>query len=98
MWKKAIQVPSAGIPDLAKSETDCIRIAPSVGADNALILIDERAGRAVAAERGMRIAGTAAIIGLARKRRLIDSAEARFERLHATGFRIGAAVIQAVLR
>ncbi len=98
VWKKAIRVPSAGIPDLDEGETDCIHIALSVGADNALILIDERAGRAVAAERGIRIAGTAAVIGLARKRRLIDSAKARFERLHATDFRISAAVIQAVLR
>ena len=86
------------IPDLDEGETDCIRAALSVGADNALILIDERAGRAVAAERGIRIAGTAAIIGLAKKHRLIDSAKARFARLHETDFRISASVIQAVLR
>ena len=44
------------------------------------------------------MAGTAAVIGLAKKRGLIDSAKGRFERLHATDFRISAAVIQAVLR
>jgi len=73
-------------------------MALSAGADNALILMDERAGRAVATELGMRVAGTAAVIGLAKKRRLIDSARSRFERLHSTDFRISAAVIQAVLR
>ena len=97
-WKKAIPLPQVDIPDLDEGETDCIRVALSVGADNALILIDERAGRAVAPERGIRIAGTAAIIGLAKKHRLIDSAKARFARLHETCFRISASVIQAVLR
>jgi predicted nucleic acid-binding protein len=53
---------------------------------------------AVAAERGITIAGTAALIGLAKKRRLIKSAKDRFERLHASDFRISVAVIQAVLR
>jgi len=40
----------------------------------ALLLIDERAGRAVARELGLSVAGTAAVIGLARQRGLIASA------------------------
>lgn len=98
IWKKVIPAPAVPLPDLDEGETDCIHIALSLGADNALILMDERAGRAVATERGIRVAGTAAVIGLAKKRGLIDSAKGRFERLHATDFRISAAVIQAVLR
>jgi predicted nucleic acid-binding protein len=43
------------------------------------------------------LAGTAAVIGLARQRRLIDSARAVFAELHANDFRIAPAVIQAVL-
>lgn len=97
VWRKAIPAAPGDVPDLDAGETDCIRMALSVGADNALILMDERAGRAVATEFGIRVAGTAAVIGLARKRRLIDSARSRFERLHNTDFRISAAVIQAVL-
>ncbi len=98
VWKKTIASPKVALPDLDEGETDCIRIALSLAVGNALILMDERAGRAVATERGIRVAGTAAVIGLAKKRRLIDSAKGRFERLHASDFRISAAVIQAVLR
>ena len=98
VWKKTIPLPPAEIPDLDEGETDCIRLALSVGAANALILMDERAGRAVAMERGISITGTAAVISLAKRRGLIASAKAQFERLHATDFRISAAVIQATLR
>lgn len=98
VWKKTIALPTVPLRDLDEGETDCIHIAHSLGDGSALILMDERAGRAVATEFGIRVAGTAAVIGLAKKRGLIDSAKARFERLHATDFRISAAVIQAVLR
>jgi predicted nucleic acid-binding protein len=40
-------------------------------ASQVLLLIDEREGRALARELGLRLAGTAAVIGLARQRRLI---------------------------
>ena len=39
----------------------------------------------------------AAVIAMARQRRLIDSARAVFAELHANDFRIAPAVIQAVL-
>lgn len=97
-WKKSIPEPATAIADLDVGETDCIRIALSVTQGSALILMDERAGRAVATECGIRIAGTAALIGLAKKRRLIKSAKDRFERLHASDFRISVAIIQAALR
>ena len=98
LWKKTISVPAVPLPDLDEGETDCILIALSLGLDNALILMDERAGRAVATEVGVGVADTAAVIGFAKKQGLIDSAKGRFERLHATDFRISATVIQAVLR
>ncbi len=98
LWNKAIPPVSAAFADLDAGETECIRIALALGAGNALLLMDERAGRALAAELGIALAGTAAVIGLAKKRGLIDSAKARFERLHGSDFRITAAVIQAVLR
>ncbi len=63
----------------------------------ALLLIDGRAGRAVAQELGITVAGTAAVIGLARQRGLIASARDVFAALHASDFRIAPAVIQAVL-
>ena len=61
------------------------------------MLIDERSGRAVAQDLGLRVAGTAAVIGMARQRGLISSARQVFAALHASNFRIAPAVIKVVL-
>jgi predicted nucleic acid-binding protein len=98
VWRKAPSAAAVDLGDLDEGETDCIRIALSEGAAQVLLLMDERAGRAIAQELGIPVAGTAAVIGLAKKRGLIPSARASFERLHGSDFRISAAVIQAVLR
>lgn len=82
--------------DLDAGETDCINLALSQ-ADKALLIMDERAGRAVAKEKGLRITGTAAIIGLAKKQGLLASARDTFEVLHNSDFRISATVIKLVL-
>ncbi len=82
--------------DLDAGETDCINIALSHSA-KVLLIMDERAGRAVAKEKGLRVTGTAAIIGLAKKQDLIPSARAAFERLHNSDFRISATVINLIL-
>jgi predicted nucleic acid-binding protein len=82
--------------DLDAGETDCINLGLS-HVDGALMIMDERAGRAVAKEKGLRVIGTAAIIGLAKKQGLIPSARAVFEALHNSDFRISAAVISQVL-
>ena len=78
------------LPDLDEGETACIRIAHARAArgDEVLLLIDERAGRAIAMEQGLRIAGTAAVIGMAKSAGLIPSAKAAFTRLHDSNFRI----------
>lgn len=85
------------LPDLDEGEAACIRIALAQGA-TALLLMDERAGRAVAQEHGLQVAGTAAVIGMAKKRGLLVSARHVFERLHQSDFRISAQVITTVLR
>ena len=85
------------LPDLDEGEAACIRIALAHGAE-ALLLMDERAGRALALEHGLRVAGTAAVIGMAKSRGLIPSAKQVFERLHASDFRISAEVIRTVLQ
>jgi predicted nucleic acid-binding protein len=82
--------------DLDAGETDCINIGLSAP-DQVLLIMDERAGRAVAKEKGLRVIGTAAIIGLAKKQGLIPSARAAFEMLHNSDFRISAAVINQIL-
>ncbi|MFT4103353.1 MAG: DUF3368 domain-containing protein [Burkholderiaceae bacterium] len=85
------------LPDLDEGEAACIRVALAQAAP-ALLLIDERAGRALATERGLRVAGTAAVIGMAKSRGLVHSAREVFARLHASDFRISATVIETVLR
>ena len=90
-----------GLPDLDEGEAACIRIALAHVREQrgpALLLMDERAGRAIAMAHGLRVAGTAAVIGMARSRGLIASAREVFARLHASDFRISAAVIETVLR
>jgi hypothetical protein len=84
------------LPDLDEGEAASIRLALAAP-EQALLLIDERSGRAVAQELGLSIAGTAAVIGIARQRNLIPSARAVFAQLHGSDFRIAPAVIKAVL-
>ena len=92
----AIATTEPALPDLDEGEASSIRLALSRNGP-ALLLIDERSGRAVAQELGLSVAGTAAVIGLARQRGLIPSARQVFAALHASDFRIAPAVIQAVL-
>lgn len=60
--------------------------------------MDERAGRAVAEAFGLKVTGTAAVIGMAKTRGWIASAHETFARLHAAEFRVAAAVVNEVLR
>jgi predicted nucleic acid-binding protein len=85
------------LPDLDEGEAACIRLGLAC-AGPTLLLMDERAGRAVAQERGLQVAGTAAVIGMARLRGLVPAATPVLERLHRSDFRISAEVIRVVLR
>lgn len=84
------------IPQLDEGEAACIRLALRHDGPT-LILMDERAGRAVASEYGIQVAGTAAVIGQAKQRGLIPSARAVFEELQRGDFRLSREVIQTVL-
>jgi predicted nucleic acid-binding protein len=85
------------LPDLDEGEAACIRIALSEPGPM-LLLMDERAGRALARELGLQVTGTAAIVGMAKTRGLIDSAREVFARLHDAEFRVAAPVIREILR
>ncbi len=65
--------------------------------DAVLLIIDEQTGRAAAKTLGLTIAGTAAVIGMAKQRGLIPSARAVFDALLKTDFRISADIIRQVL-
>jgi len=78
--------------------TDASPLIALAQATPTLLLMDERAGRALASEHGLRVAGTAAVIGMAKSRGLVPSAREVFARLHASDFRISPTVIETVLR
>lgn len=82
--------------DLDEGESACISLALSFS-EPMLLLMDEKAGRAVAKEKGLVVTGTAAVIAEAHKRGLIGSAREVFEVLHQSDFRISPKVIKAVL-
>ncbi len=94
VWDKPVE-PLADI-DLDEGETACIFLALETS-EPTLLIIDERAGRAVAKEKGIQIIGTAAIIGLAKQKGYISTAREVFEVLHQSDFRISADVIKTVL-
>ena len=98
IWRKKIPAPTPNMLNLDQGESDCICLALTQPQGQAIVLIDERAGRAIANELGIQVAGTAAVIGFAKKHGLIESAKACFERLHDSDFRISKEVIQTVLR
>lgn len=87
--------PLIGI-DLDEGESACISIALN-HPEPVLLIMDERAGRAVAQEKGLQVIGTAAVIGKAKDAGLIASAREAFEVLHQSDFRIAPAVIKTVL-
>ena len=82
--------------DLDEGESACISLALDHPLP-VLIIMDERAGRAVAQEYGLQVIGTAAIIGRAKQHGLIASAREVFDVLHQSDFRIAATVIKQVL-
>lgn len=94
LWKEPFELLTD--LDLDEGESACVSIACGL-AEPALLIIDERSGRAVAKEKGISVIGTAAIIGEAKNRGLIPSAREAFEILHQSDFRISANVIKTVL-
>lgn len=83
-------------PFLGEGEAACIRAAVNLRQPS-LLLMDDRAGRTTAMECGFKVAGTAAIIAMAKRQKLIPSAADVFERLLQMDFRLSAEVIRAAL-
>jgi predicted nucleic acid-binding protein len=81
---------------LGPGEWSCIEAALEHN-DRTLLLVDDRLARQEARRRGIRVAGTASLVGLAQRRGLIESAYDVFERLLQSDFRIAPSVVRAVL-
>ena len=79
---------------LDEGERAAIALATSIGAD--LILMDDRAGVAVAYRHGLAVTGTLGVLDLAARRGLLDLATA-FAKLRATNFRYPPEIMDALL-
>ncbi len=63
-------------------------IALSLETDNSLLIIDERKGRRIAQELGLKIVGTLGVILRAKEKGLVDSIEVVLEKMENADFRI----------
>ena len=79
---------------LQAGERAAIFLAESVNAD--IIIIDEKAARLIAAERGLSVTGILGVLGEAATRRLVNLADA-IDRLRRTTFRCSPALFKATL-
>jgi predicted nucleic acid-binding protein len=79
---------------LDEGERAAIALATSIGAD--LILMDDRAGVAVAYQRGLAVTGTLGVLDLASRRGFIDLATT-IARLKSTNFRYPPEIIESLL-
>ncbi len=100
-WLQICQATPANVPlmGLDPGETQALLQACTLlqQGKSPLLLMDERAGRAAAAELGLPCVGTAAVIAMAKQTGLIPSAAVVLEALFQTDFRLSKAGIRAVL-
>jgi predicted nucleic acid-binding protein len=79
---------------LDAGEREALALARLLGAE--LVLMDDRAGVAVAQQQGLTVTGTLGVLDLAGQRGLVDLADA-FARLSATSFRYRPEIMDALL-
>ena len=83
-----------GLEKLQAGERAAILLAEFKGAE--IILLDEKAARRVASDRGLRVTGILGLLGEASTRGLVDL-PAAIDRLRKTNFRCSAALLKATL-
>jgi predicted nucleic acid-binding protein len=85
---------TTGLDKLQGGEQAAILLAESIKAD--IILLDEKAARHVAANRGLRVTGLLGVLGEAATLGLVELAPA-LDRLRTTTFRCSPALLKATL-
>jgi predicted nucleic acid-binding protein len=85
---------TTGLDKLQSGEQAAILLAESVKAD--IILLDEKAARRVAVDRGLRVTGLLGVLGEAATRGLVELAPA-IDTLRTTSFRSSPALLKATL-
>jgi predicted nucleic acid-binding protein len=94
-WLKVLS-PSNGLllPQLDPGESEAIALAIEIGAE--VLLIDEQAGRREAVRRGVKVAGTLAVLDEAARGGLVNFAR-EVAQLRKAGFRISQAVVDEIM-
>jgi predicted nucleic acid-binding protein len=97
-WIRRVPDPRGGVvlPTLGAGEVTTLHAALKFG-PACLVLLDDAAARAEARASGITITGTAGILLVARRRKLIRAVRPCFEKLIAAGFRMSPGVIKAIL-
>ena len=92
-----LQTPSADLPTLGidAGETSAIALALELGAG---LLMDDKAGRAVAKRLDLAVIGTAGVLVLAKRKAAITTVRPALDALVASGYFLGPDVIAQVLR
>jgi predicted nucleic acid-binding protein len=96
-WVEVYDRPQSAVAPGGKlhaGEEAAILVAEAVGAD--IVLIDERAARRVALNRGLRVTGTLGVLVEAASLGLVDLAGS-IERLRSTNFRCSPALLKATM-
>lgn len=81
-------------PMLDEGESTAIRLAPKLSAS---VLMDEKAGRTIAANLGLHVIGSAGVLIAAKKRGLITSVRALLEAIAGNGYHFSDALVRAIL-
>ena len=79
---------------LGQGESAAIELAEAL---HAILLIDERRGRAVATARSLRVVGTVAVLVAARRRNLVTALAPLLETLRIRGYFLSDALVEAAL-
>lgn len=80
---------------LDSGEASAISLA--LETENCLLLIDEKKGRKIALEMGLKIIGTVRLLVMARQKGLINSLQQALDTIQAVGFRISPRLIEEIL-
>jgi predicted nucleic acid-binding protein len=102
-WIEVVEVPQHDWkpinPGVDAGEASAIQVACAWrdAGDAVLVVMDDRAGRLEARNRGLALIGTAGLIGLAKTGGLVPQARPLLERLTQAGYFLGPAVVAAVL-
>ena len=85
---------------LDQGETEAILLTESLLTKNdyRFLLIDERKGRKIAKKRGLRIAGTGAVLLAAKKKGYIELLETELDKMQNNGYRLSIGLRQKLLQ